>query len=123
MQAIQVATLGGPDVLRLTTLPEPEPGPGQVLIRMAAAGINFTDTLRRTGHRLTPPLPFVPGLEVAGTVARLGPDVRGPAIGTRVLAWIPGGGYAEACLAPAEAVMPVPDALTDPTPPACKRKG
>ncbi|MAG37723.1 MAG: alcohol dehydrogenase [Dehalococcoidia bacterium] len=113
MRAIQVTELGGPEVLKLVELPEPDPGPGEVLIRVAAAGINFTDTLRRTGHRLTPPLPHVPGLEVAGTVARIGPGVGEPVVGTRVLAWLPGGGYAEMCLASTATVAPVPDALSD----------
>ena len=97
-------------------MPAPEPGPGQVLIRVEACSVNFPDTLIIQGRYQTrPPLPFSPGGEVAGSVAGLGEGVAGPPLGTRVLAMTSHGGFAEMALAAADAVVEVPadvDAVT-----------
>jgi NADPH:quinone reductase-like Zn-dependent oxidoreductase len=120
MRAVQLRRFGGADVLDVTDLPRPEPGPGQVLIRVAAAGVNFADVLRRRGdlYPVPTPLPFVPGAEVAGTVAALGPGVDGPAVGTRVMSVVgddASGGYAEFAVAYAGSVVPIPAGLDDDT--------
>lgn len=85
MRAIQIHRTGGPEVLQLVDLAVPQPGPGQVLVRVHAAGINFIDTYLRAG-RYPAPLPFTPGQEAAGTVEALGAGVEGFAPGDRV-AW------------------------------------
>ncbi|MEL6267671.1 MAG: zinc-binding dehydrogenase, partial [Pseudomonadota bacterium] len=110
MRAMRLNETGGRLVEE--TLAVPEPGPGQVLVRVAACAVNFADTLMVKGrYQETPDLPFSPGLEVAGTVEALGAGVEGPAPGTRVAA-LPGhGGMAEYVLAPAATVVPVPDAM------------
>lgn len=110
MHAIQVGEHGGPEVLRWVELPDPEPGPGQLLVDLAAAGLNFIDTYMRSG--LYPrPLPFVLGNEGAGTVTAVGPDVTGFAPGDRV-AWTGViGSYATKVLVPAAQALPVPDGV------------
>src|SRR5262245_50364024 len=100
MKAIQMTDQGGPEVLRLVDLPDPQPGPGQILIRVEAASVNFSDVMRRRGddYPVPTPSPFVPGAEVAGTVVALGENVGGPAVGTPVFAMVgadASGGYAE----------------------------
>lgn len=107
-KAIQVAATGGPEVLTPTEVPEPRPGPAEVVVEVAAAGVNYIDTYHRTG--LYPlELPFVVGLEGAGVVRELGAEVGGVAVGDRV-AWASGpGSYAERVAVPAEGVVPVPD--------------
>jgi NADPH2:quinone reductase len=110
MKAIRIATFGGPEVLRLEELPDPTPGPGELAVRVEAAGVNFIDVYHRTG--LYPnPLPLVPGQEGAGVVAGLGRDVAGFREGARV-AWtgVPGS-YAETVLVPAARAVRVPDAI------------
>lgn len=112
MRAIEISEPGGPEVLRATTRPVPQPAAGEVLIRVAAAGINRPDVFQRKG--LYPPPPGasdLPGLEVAGTVAAVGDGVTGPTAGDRVCALLAGGGYAEYAVAPAPQVLPVPDGL------------
>ncbi|MDE2618864.1 MAG: NAD(P)H-quinone oxidoreductase [Sphingomonadales bacterium] len=113
MTAIEIAAPGGPEVLRPARLPVPRPGPGQVLIRVAFAGVNGPDLVQRRG--LYPPPPGaspIPGLEIAGEVVAVGPaDGGGPAVGDRVCALVSGGGYAEYCLADAGHCLPVPDGL------------
>lgn len=102
-----------PDALHATTRPLPQPGPGEVLIRVAAAGVNRPDCLQRKG--LYPPPPGasdLPGLEVAGTVVACGENVRNIKINTQVCALLTGGGYAEYCVAPAVQCLPVPDGLS-----------
>jgi NADPH2:quinone reductase len=110
MKAIRVAAVGGPEVLRLEEVPTPEPGPGQVRVRVDSAGLNYIDVYHRTG--LYPnPMPFTPGLEGAGVVQAVGDGVADVKKGDRV-AWanLPGS-YAEQVVGPAERVVPVPVGL------------
>jgi NADPH2:quinone reductase len=113
MQAISITEPGTPDVLQLVTLPLPEPKPEEVLIKVAAAGVNRPDVLQRMGRYPVPPgaSPLL-GLEVAGTVAAVGDVSSGWKIGDTVCALTPGGGYAEYCVAPASNCLPVPHGLT-----------
>lgn len=112
MRAMRVHEAGGR--LVADEVPEPAPGPGQVLLRVRAAGVNFADTLMVAGsYQERPALPFAPGLEICGTVAALGEGVAGPAPGTRVAAVCGTGGFAEAVLAPAAACVPVPPEMPD----------
>jgi NADPH:quinone reductase len=107
MRAIQVREFGGPEVLELVDLPAPEPGPGEVLIRVARAGINFADThQRRNEYLAAAELPLVPGAEVAG--------VREDT-GERVVAMTGTGGYAEYATAPEALTVPIPDGVDDGT--------
>lgn len=113
MTAISITAPGGPDVLAPTTAPVPRPGAGDVLIRIAAAGVNGPDLAQRRGLYAPPagasPLP---GLEVAGEIVALGQDVTGWTIGDRVMALCNGGGYAEYVAVPAGQVLPVPQGWT-----------
>lgn len=117
MKAIQITRFGGPEVLMLAEVARPEPGPGQVLIRVAAAGVNFAETLMREDNYVASyALPAIPGSEVAGTIAAIGEGVDGLAIGQRVGAVLAAaktltGGYAEYCVADAAVTVPLPDAL------------
>jgi len=107
MQAIQVSRTGGPEVLELVEIPRPVPRAGEVLVRIAASGVNFIDTYFREG-RYPAPLPFTPGQEAAGVVEALGPDVAGFAAGDQV-AWNgTRGTYAEFACAPAKDLLHVP---------------
>ncbi len=112
MTAIEISEPGGPDVLVPAERDVPEPGPGEVLVAVDAAGVNRPDVMQRQG--LYPPPPGasdIPGLEIAGTVAALGDGVDTPAVGSRVCALVSGGGYAEYCTAPAPLCLPVPAGL------------
>jgi NADPH:quinone reductase len=110
MRAIQVTETGDPEVLRLTKLPDPEFGPGQLLVELAAAGVNYIDTYHRSGA-YPMPLPFIPGSEGAGTVTAVGPDTGGFAVGDLV-AWATSpGSYAELAVVPAEQAVPVPQGV------------
>ncbi|OLE25273.1 MAG: NADPH:quinone reductase [Actinobacteria bacterium 13_1_20CM_3_71_11] len=112
MKAVQVREHGGPEVLTVTEVQQPEPGPGQVLIEVAAAGVNFIDVYHRTG--LYPQkLPLVPGGEGAGRVVAVGSGVDPELVGRRVVTSGLASGYAEYALAPADRVVPVPEALSD----------
>jgi len=112
VRAVICESHGDPKGLRLAERPAPEPGPGEVVIRVAAAGVNFADTLMVAGrYQATPPLPFTPGLEAAGTVAVVGPDVNRVAPGDRVAAILDHGGFAEAALARAADVFLLPDSM------------
>lgn len=116
MKAIQMIEQGGPDVLRLVELPDPRPGPGEVLLKVEAAAVNFSDLMRRRGdvYPVPTPLPFVPGAEVAGTVAALGDGVDGLPLGTAVFGTVgadASGGYAEYAVASAANLIPIPDGL------------
>jgi NADPH2:quinone reductase len=109
MRAIVVRRTGGPEVLEAADMPDPQPGPGQLLVDVAAAGVNFMDIYQCEGRPpYSPELPFVPGAEGAGTVAAAGPGVTGFAAGDRV-AWTVGpASYAERALVPADAAVPLP---------------
>ena len=113
MQAVEITQAGPPEVLRLCTRPGPVPSAGEVLIRVAAAGVNRPDCLQRAGGYPPPPgISDLPGLEVAGTVVAVASGVLIPAVGDRVCALVAGGGYAEYCIAPAVQCLPVPAALS-----------
>jgi len=111
MKAIQIFETGGPEVLTLAEIPTPEPGAGQVLIQVAATGINFIEIYFREG-RYKAPLPLVPGSETAGTVVAVGDGVTTVAVGDRVVTVNALGAYAEFALAPADKVVRVPDGVT-----------
>lgn len=111
MHTIRVHTPGGPEVMKLEQIAVPSPGPGQALVRLEAAGINFIDVYKRTGL-YTVPLPATLGEEGAGTVAVVGPDVTGVRPGDRV-AWAGVlGAYAEYAVVPAARLVPLPAAVT-----------
>ncbi|OYQ32482.1 NAD(P)H-quinone oxidoreductase [Niveispirillum lacus] len=112
MRAVEITQPGGPEVLSLTTRPVPVPAAGEVLIQVAAAGVNRPDVVQRQG--LYPPPPGasdLPGLEVSGTIVALGPGVTDWQVGDRVCALLGGGGYAEYATVAAGQVLPVPDGL------------
>ncbi len=108
MRAVRAETHGGPEVLVAAEVPDPEPGPGEVLVAVAAAGVNYIDTYMREGIYSTP-LPLVPGIEGAGTVRALGPDVEGVAVGDRVAFSDATGSYAELVAVRAARLVAVPD--------------
>jgi NADPH2:quinone reductase len=110
MQAIQIQETGGPEVLRLAELPIPQPGPGQVLLRVEAAGVNFIEIYFRKGVYKAA-LPLTPGSEAAGTVEELGPGVTGFAAGDLVASTAVLGSYAEYALVPAAQLVKVPAGL------------
>lgn len=112
MRAIEIAAFGGPEVLTLCERPVPVAGAGEVLIAVAAAGVNRPDVVQREG-KYPPPAGAsdIPGLEVAGTIAAVGAGVDAALIGRRVAALVSGGGYAEFCLADARHCLPMPDAM------------
>ena len=117
MKVIEIATFGGPDVLRLADRPEPQAGAGELRIRVSASGVNRPDVLQRGGHYPAPAgASDIPGLEVAGVI--VDGDVAamaqaGFSVGDRVCALVSGGGYAELCVAPVGQCLPVPAGLTD----------
>jgi NADPH:quinone reductase len=112
MTAIDPAAPGGAEVLVPVERPVPEPGPGEVLIRVAAAGVNRPDVVQRLGFYPPPPgAPSIPGLEVAGTVVAAGEGAEA-LIGANVCALVAGGGYAQYCVAPAGQCLPAPPVLT-----------
>src|SRR5437870_2630403 len=113
MTAIAVREPGGPDVLVAQTRPPPAPGPGEVLVKVAAAGVNRPDVMQRQG--LYPPPPGatdIPGLEIAGEVVALGAGVKRWKLGDKVMALVVGGGYAEYCPAHESHALPVPPGVT-----------
>ncbi|SIN84366.1 NAD(P)H-quinone oxidoreductase [Vannielia litorea] len=113
MKAIVASQPGGPEVLRLTDRERPEPGPGEVLIAVAAAGVNRPDIMQRSGALPAPPgVTDVLGLEVCGTVIALGEGVESPAPGATVMALLNGGGYAEYAIASAALCLPVPEGIS-----------
>ncbi len=112
MTCIEITEPGGPEVLKPTTRPVPEPGPGEVLLRVAAAGINGPDIYQRRGFYPAPPgVTDIPGLEVSGTVVATGNEVDQWREGDQVCALTAGGGYAEYCVAPAPQCLPIPKGL------------
>jgi len=109
MTAIEISSFGGPEVLRPARRPLPQLGPDEVLIKVAAAGINRPDILQRTGGYAPPPgASDLPGLEVAGEIVAVAAGVTGWHVGQQVAALVAGGGYAEYCAAPAPQCLPVP---------------
>jgi len=113
MIAIDPAEAGGPELLQPVRRPVPRPGAGEVLIRVAAAGVNRPDVLQRRGFYPPPPgAPSIPGLEAAGEIVACGEGVQAELVGQPVCALVAGGGYAEYCPAPAGQCLPVPDALS-----------
>ncbi len=113
MRAIEISTPGAPDVLRVTKRPLPAPTAGEVLIKVAAAGVNRPDVLQRKGAYAPPPgASDIPGLEVAGHIVALGDGVHEWTLGDEVCAVVAGGGYAEYVNAPAEQCLPVPRGLS-----------
>ena len=115
MRAWQVRELGEPrDVLALAEVPDPEPGPGQVLVRVLGAAANFPDVLMcRGGYQVRPPLPYTPGVELCGEVVAAGPGVTGFAAGDRLIGAPAGGAFAELALMNAATALPAPDGLDD----------
>ena len=112
MLAIEISRFGGPDVLVPAERPRPAPQAGEVLIKVAAAGVNRPDSAQRRGVYPPPPgASDIPGLEIAGTVAETGPNAGEWQVGDQVCALVAGGGYAEYCVAPAVQCLPVPRGL------------
>ncbi len=112
MKAIRVHEFGGVEKLTVDELEKPSPKPGEILIKMAAAGVNYADVMMRGGNYLTkPPLPYALGFEVAGTVEEVGQRVEGLSVGDRVVASVLGGGYAEYATARAGGAVKIPDGL------------
>ena len=110
MRAVVITKHGPPDVLQVHERPDPEPGAGEVLIEVRAAGVNFADLLARTGlYQDAPKPPCVVGYEVAGVVERVGEGVESPAVGDRVMAGCRFGGYSELVVTAADSVFPLPD--------------
>jgi len=113
MTAVAITEPGGPMVLKPEKRPVPQPGPGEILIRVRAAGVNRPDVFQRMGAYPPPPgASDLPGLEAAGTVAAVGPGVQRWSVGDEVTALTPGGGYAEYCLVHESNALPVPHGFT-----------
>jgi NADPH2:quinone reductase len=112
VKALVCSAFGDLDTLEVKDIPPPVPGPGQIAIEVRASALNFPDALMVQGrYQIRPTLPFVPGLEAAGTVASLGAGVADVAVGDRVLAWLDHGGLSERCVAHAANVVRLPDAM------------
>src|SRR5450830_1768897 len=112
MRAVVVRAPGGCEALEVAEVPDPVPGPGEVVVEIAAAGVNRADLMQRAGHY--PPPPGVTerlGLEVSGTIDAVGPGVDGWGVGDRVCALLDGGGYAEKVVTRADQLLPVPDGI------------
>lgn len=109
MTQIEITSFGGPDVLQLGTAPVPRPGPGEILVKVAAAGVNRPDVLQRLGqYKLPANASSIPGLEIAGVVAALGEGIDNFDLGEAVCALTNGGGYAQYCVVPAGQALPIP---------------
>ncbi|WP_258348365.1 quinone oxidoreductase family protein [Saccharopolyspora gregorii] len=122
MRAIRVPAHGGPEVLEPAELDRPTPQSGELLVEVSAAGVNFIDTYQRSGL-YSVPLPFTPGVEGAGTVREVGPDVTGFAPGDRIAWAMTPGGYAEQAVVPARNSVRVPDGVDDRTAAATMLQG
>ena len=110
MRAVEIAKPGGPEVLQLTDRPKPQPQPNEILVKVAAAGVNRPDVLQRMGHYPVPPdASDLPGLEIAGEVLTPGQTYKA---GDKVCALVHGGGYAEFCAVPELQALPIPKGLT-----------
>ena len=113
MRAVEITKPGGPEVLQMTQRPMPVAGHGQVVLKVAYAGVNRPDALQRAGMYAPPPTASdLPGLEASGTVVAIGDGVAGLSVGDQVCALLPGGGYAEYVMTPAAHCLPVPDGLS-----------
>jgi NADPH:quinone reductase len=113
MRAVQIPSLDGPSAVEVVDVPQPEPSSDQVLIRVRAAGVSFPELLQTRGlYQLQPPLPFVPGSDVAGEVVSAPPDAQGLAPVDRVVALVGLGGFAEHAVAQTDVVFPLPDSLS-----------
>src|ERR1700738_3198067 len=113
MRAIEISAPGGPEVLHECERPAPTPARDEVLIRVAAAGVNRPDVMQRQGRYPPPPgASDLPGLEIAGEIVAMGPKVAGLTIGDKVTALLPGGGYAEYAIAAAPLCLPVPSGIS-----------
>jgi NADPH2:quinone reductase len=109
MRAVLVEDIGGPEVLRLTDVEAPAPGPGDVRVAVRSIGVNFRDVAQRREAQADQPLPFVPGSDFAGDVVEVGAEVTGLRVGDRVVGVTLAGAYAEEVVAPAAVVQPIPD--------------
>ena len=115
MRAVEISQPGGPEVLRVSDVPKPAPKPNEILVKVAAAGVNRPDVLQRMGLYPVPPgASPLPGLEIAGEVAEVGAEVKNWKVGDRVCALANGGGYAEFCAVPAVQALPIPKGLSMP---------
>src|SRR5688500_15449616 len=113
MKAVEITRPGGPEVLAPATRPVPTPRPNEILIKVAAAGVNRPDVLQRSGNYPVPPdASDLPGLEVAGEVVAVGSSAKSFKLGDEVCALVHGGGYAEYCVAPEVQALPVPRGLS-----------
>jgi putative PIG3 family NAD(P)H quinone oxidoreductase len=113
MRAVEITQPGGPEVLKIGTRPVPQPKAGEVLIKVAAAGVNRPDTMQRAGNYPVPPgASDIPGLELAGSIVALGEGVRDWRVGDTATALVQGGGYAEYCTAPAPQCLPIPRGMS-----------
>jgi len=113
MTVVEIAAPGGPEQLKPAVRPMPRPGDGEVLVRVAAAGVNRPDVMQRQGRYPPPPgASDIPGLEIAGEIVALGAHVHGLSLGAKITALLPGGGYASYAVAAAPLCLPVPDGLS-----------
>jgi NADPH2:quinone reductase len=113
MRAVEITQAGAPEVLKIGSRPVPQPKAGEVLIQVAAAGVNRPDVMQRTGHYPVPPgASDIPGLELAGRIVAVGEGVRDWRVGDTTTALVQGGGYAEYCTAPAPQCLPIPKGMT-----------
>src|ERR1700724_3833771 len=113
MTAVEIAAPGGPEQLKLTVRPVPKPGSEEVLVRVAAAGVNRPDVMQRQGRYPPPPgASDLPGMEIAGEIVALGPNVSRLSIGDKITSLLPGGGYAAYAIAAAPLCLPIPAGLS-----------
>src|SRR5262245_11374141 len=113
MRAVEISKPGGPDVLKAVERPQPQPKPSEILIKVAAAGVNRPDVLQRSGNYAVPPdASDLPGLEVAGEVIAVGSSAKLFKVGEKVCSLVHGGGYAEYCVAPEVQALPIPKGLS-----------
>jgi NADPH2:quinone reductase len=113
MTVVEIAAPGGPEQLKTAIRPVPKPGDGEVLVRVQAAGVNRPDVMQRQGRYPPPPgASDLPGMEIAGEVVALGPNVSGVSLGDKVTSLLPGGGYAGYAVAAAPLLMPIPKGLS-----------
>jgi NADPH:quinone reductase len=113
MAVVEIAAPGGPEQLKPGVRPIPQPGEGEVLVRVQAAGVNRPDVMQRQGRYPPPPgASDLPGMEIAGEIVALGPHVSGLSVGDKITSLLPGGGYAAYAVAAAPLCMPIPDGLS-----------